>query len=108
MNVRLTAVSLLFIFLSCNTNDENNPSTVNTETTTTTDDDKTAVDTEAEKKALYKQSLACIALMNKLEEELNAAYAAGEAETARTIKTRIDSAATENAKIGQKLMALEK
>ena len=108
MNVKLTAVALLFILSSCNANNENDPSTVNTETTTTTDDDKTAVDTEAEKKELNKQSLACIALMNKLETDLNAAYTAGEAETARAIKTRIDSAATENAKIGQKLMALEK
>ncbi|MBK8495253.1 MAG: hypothetical protein IPL50_09610 [Chitinophagaceae bacterium] len=46
--------------------------------------------------------------MNKLEEEMNTVYAAGDAVTAKSIKARIDSAAMENVKIGQKLMALEK
>jgi len=107
MQTKLILVAVLVILLSCNANNENDTKTVNTETTTTTDDES-AVDTEAEKKALNEQSLACIALMNKLEPELNAAYANADTETARAIKARIDSTAIENVKIGQKLMALDK
>lgn len=108
MYIKLTAILFLFILLSCNANKESDTDTVNKETTTTTDDGKPAVDIEAQKKALNDQSRACIALMNALEPELNAAYAAGDAATAKAIKARIDSAAMENVKIGQKLMALEK
>ena len=46
--------------------------------------------------------------MNSLEVDKNAAVAAGNSELATTLQTSIDSVATENAKIGQKLMALEK
>ena len=91
----------MFILFSCNSNNESDTNSVSTETTTTTD-------IETQKKALNDQSRACIALMNALEPDMNAAYAAGDAVTANSIKTRIDSAATENAKIGQLLMALEK
>ena len=105
---KLTAILFLFILLSCNANKESDTNAVTTETTTGTDDEKSATDTETQKKALNEQSRACIALMNALEPEMNAAYAAGDAATAKAIKTRIDSAATENAKIGQLLMALEK
>jgi hypothetical protein len=107
--MKLATIAFLFLLLSCNNNDNADTKTVNTETTTSTDDDdKPGGDIESEKELLNKQSLACIALMNKLETEQNAAYAAGDAETARAIKMRIDSAARENVKIGQKLMALEK
>jgi hypothetical protein len=108
MYIKLTVTVFLFILLSCNGNTESDSKTVNTETTNTTDDDQTVVDIDAEKKALNEQSLACIALMNKLEVDQNAAYAAGDAATAAAIKARIDSAALENARIGQKLMALDK
>ena len=101
MYIKLTAILFLFILFSCNSNNKSDTNSVSTETTTTTD-------TEAQKKALNDQSRACIALMNALEPDMNAAYAAGDAATAQAIKTRIDSAATENAKIGQLLMALEK
>lgn len=106
MYIKLTAILFLFILLSCNANKESDTNAVSTETTT--DDEKSTTDTETQKKALNDQSRACIALMNALEPEMNAAYAAGDAVTAKAIKTRIDSAATENAKIGQLLMALEK
>ena len=108
MYIKPTAILLLSILLSCNANKESDTNAVTTETTTGTDDEKSATDTETQKKALNEQSRACIALMNALEPEMNAAYAAGDAATAKAIKTRIDSAATENAKIGQLLMALEK
>ncbi|MBL0056866.1 MAG: hypothetical protein IPP31_11945 [Chitinophagaceae bacterium] len=65
-------------------------------------------DIESQKKALNDQSKACIALMNKLEEEQNAAYASGDSDKALLLKARIDSAAMENVRIGQKLMALDK
>ncbi len=107
--MKLATIAFLFLLLSCNANDNTDTKTVETQTTTTTDDDdKPGGDIESEIKLLNEQSLACIALMNKLETEQNAAYAAGDAEIARMIKTRIDSAARENVKIGQKLMALEK
>ena len=105
--IKLTAFLFLFILLSCNANKESDTNAVSTETTTAKDDDNSSTDKEAQKKALNDQSRACIALMNNLEPEMNAAYAAGDAVTANAIKTRIDSAATENAKIGQLLMALE-
>lgn len=108
MYIKLTIAACLFILLSCNANKESDSNAVSTETTATTDDSNAQVDVEDQKKALNDQSRACIALMNALEVEQNAAYAAGDAATAGAIKIRIDSAATENAKIGQKLMALEK
>lgn len=109
MYIKLTAILFLSILLSCNSNNETETKASSTETTTATDDDaNSATDTEAQKKALNDQSRACIALMNALEPDMNAAYAAGDAATAKAIKTRIDSAATENAKIGQLLMVLEK
>lgn len=107
--MKLIAVLFISILLSCNSNNETDTKATSTETTSATDDDATpATDTEAQKKALNDQSKACIALMNALEPDMNAAYAAGDAATAIAIKARIDSAARENVKIGQKLMALDK
>ena len=108
MYIKLMAIVFLFILFSCNGNQENHSTDSKTETVTGTDDDMPALDIEAEKKLLNEQSRACIALMNKLEEEMNTAYAAGDAVAAKSIKASIDSAAMENVKIGQKLMALEK
>lgn len=104
----LTAILFAAILFSCNSNNDKGADTPATENIPATDDDNTTVDTEAQKKALNDQSKACIALMNSLEPEMNAAYAAGDAATAKAIKNRIDSAALENAKIGQQLMALDK
>lgn len=108
MYIKLTAILFLSFLLSCNAKQESDTKEVTTETTTGTDDENSVTDTEAQKKALNKQSLACIALMNALEPDMNAAYAAGDAATAKAIKARIDSAARENVMIGQKLMALDK
>jgi hypothetical protein len=108
MNIKLVAFAFLFFLFSCDTTDKKSSDAVKTETTTTTDDNKTGSDVEAQKKALNEQSKACIALMNSLEVDKNAAVAAGNSELASTLQASIDSAATENAKIGQKLMALEK
>ncbi len=102
MNIKFAAFAFLLFLFSCNGTDKNNTNNVNTETTTGTGD------VASQKEELNKQSRACIALMNSLEEDMNAANAAGNAYAAAALKTRIDSAATENAKIGQKLMALEK
>ena len=107
MNSKLLAFAFLFFLFSCNTNDKKSTDAVNTQTTTTTDDTNGG-DVEAQKKALNDQSKACIALMNSLEVDKNAAVAAGNSDLATTLQTSIDSAATENVKIGQKLMALEK
>lgn len=107
MYIKLTFIAFLFVLCSCNGNNDSQSTDTKTETTTTTDDEPEA-DIEAQKKSLNLQSKACIALMNKLEEDMNAAYAAGDAATAQALKASIDSAARENVLIGQKLMALEK
>lgn len=107
MHLKLTAITFLFFLLSCNTNKETNSKTPDTETSASTDDKKPATDVAAQKKALNEQSHACIALMNTLEVDQKAAYAAGNAEVANAIGARIDSAALENAKIGQQLIALD-
>jgi hypothetical protein len=108
MNMKLVALASLFFLFSCNTNDKKSSDAVKTETTTTTNDNTNSGDVDAQKKALNEQSKACIALMNSLEVDKNNAIAAGNAEAAKAFQASIDSAATENAKIGQKLMALEK
>ena len=105
MKIKTTAIAFMFVLFSCNVNNENEAKPASTETT---DDGTPTTDIEAQKKALNDQSKACIALMNRLEVEQNAAYAAGDAAAASNLKKRIDSAATENAKIGQQLMALDK
>lgn len=106
MYTKLLAFALLLFLFSCNDTESTTDDDVKTETTTKETD--ASGDVEAQKKALNDQSRACIALMNSLEVDMNAAYAAGNAEAARTLKARIDSAARENVLIGQKLMALEK
>lgn len=109
MHIKLTTLSLVFFLFSCNDAKENDSKPTDAPTTVSADDDdKPADDIAARKKALNEQSRACIALMNALEPEQNAAYAAGNAELARSIKARIDSAARENVRIGQQLMALDK
>lgn len=106
MNLKLPVFALLLFSFSCNDTDKTKTDDVKTEQTT--HDTNASADVVAQKEALNKQSRACIALMNSIEVDMNAAYAAGNAQLASTLKARIDSAATENAKIGQKLMALDK
>ena len=105
MKLKFIAFAFLICLFSCNGDDKKTTDKVNTETTT--DDHTSGNDIEAQKKALNQQSKACIALMNSLEQEMNAAYAAGNSEAGKALQARIDSAATENAKIGQQLMALD-
>ncbi len=109
MYIKLTTVAFLFFLLSCTDTKEKDTNQTETSTSVSSDDDdeKPAGGLEAQKAALNQQSKACIALMNKLEVEQNAAYAAGDAATAQLLKARIDSAARENVKIGQQLMALD-
>ena len=108
MYIKLTTIAFLFLLLSCTDNKEKDSNQTETSTSVSSDDDeKPAGDIEAQKALLNQQSKACIALMNKLEVDQNAAYAAGDVSTAQFIKARIDSAARENAKIGQQLMALD-
>lgn len=64
-------------------------------------------DKEKQAKELNEQSLKCIGLMNTLQSQKDAALASGDATGAEALGRRIDSAATENAKIGQKLMELQ-
>jgi DNA-binding ferritin-like protein len=104
MNIKIIAVAYLFFLLSCNDSEKKKIDQVNTNT----NNDQSSGDIESQKAALNKQSKACIALMNSLEEEKNTAQGSGDAVTASALQTRIDSAAKENVKIGQKLMALEK
>ena len=67
-----------------------------------------ANDSETQKKILNDQSLQCIAVMNSAEVSKDAAMQSGDAATAEKFQATIDSAAKENALIGQKLMELEK
>ena len=101
MYSKLIAMFSIFFLFSCNDGDKGKEA-VNEQT------ENASGDIESQKKALNDQSKACIALMNKLEEEQNAAYASGDSDKALLLKTRIDSAAMENVRIGQKLMALDK
>lgn len=107
MYSKLAAFALILFLFSCN-DTEKSTTDDDVKTETTTKETDASGDVEAQKEALNKQSRACIALMNSLEVDMNAAYAAGNAEAARVFKARIDSAARENVMIGQKLMALEK
>lgn len=106
MHLKLTVLALALFLFSCNDTDKTKTDEVKTEQTT--NDNNNSGDIETQKEALNKQSRACIALMNSLEVEMNAAYAAGNAQLASTLKASIDSAARENVMIGQKLMALDK
>lgn len=62
---------------------------------------------DAERKALNDESKKCIRAMNVFEEQMNSASQAGDAVAAGMFKKSMDSAARENALIGQKLMALD-
>ena len=103
MSTKLIAFAFVFFLMSCNSNKDSSPKAEGTETAA-----KSPADIAAEKKALNEQSLACIALMNSLEVKQQAAAASGDTASASSYRASIDSAAMENAKIGQKLMDLDK
>jgi hypothetical protein len=107
MNIKLLSVSLLLFLFSCNGTGTTKTDDVKTDTTKT-ETNSSGGEVQAQKDSLNKQSRACIALMNSLEDEKNAAITAGNTEAATALSARIDSAARENVLIGQKLMALEK
>ena len=64
-------------------------------------------DNDAAIKSLNEQSLKCISIMNQADAQKTAAVNAGDAATAQAMQKTIDSAALENAKIGQQLMKLQ-
>lgn len=98
--MKIISFAILLTFFSCNANDSKttNASVENSSSTGGSDD---------QKKQLTEQSRACIALMNSLENDLNAATASHDAQAAAAIQLRIDSTAKENVRIGQKLLALD-
>jgi len=64
-------------------------------------------DNEAAIKSLNEQSLKCISIMNQSDAQKTAAINRGDTAAASAMQKTIDSAALENAKIGQKLMGLQ-
>ena len=63
---------------------------------------------DSTKSSLNDQSLQCVAIMNKASDEKDAAIQAGDGQKAAACQVTMDSAARENALIGQKMMELEK
>ncbi len=100
MKITFMAFTILIFTLSCNTNAKTNNEKINNEKNQTENVD-------AQKKQLNEESLACISLMNSLAQDLNAANASHDIKSSSAIQLRIDSVAGENAKIGQKIMALD-
>ncbi len=100
MKIKLIALAFLIFTFSCNIKDKKNNYDTNNET-------NQSGNVNAQKKQLNEQSLACISLMNSLEQDLNAANASHNAKKSSAIQKSIDSLAEENIRIGQKLMTLE-
>ena len=100
MKIKLTAFAILLFTLSCNTKTKTN-------TDSTINDKNQTLNVDEQKKKLNDQSLACISLMNSLAQDLNAANGSHDVKRSSAIQLSIDSAALENVKIGQKLIALE-
>lgn len=100
MKIKLIAFVFLITIFSCNTNNNKANQSSNKEI-------NPSESVDVQKKKLNDQSLACISLMNSLELDLNSAQASHDLKTTLAIQKRIDSAAEENSKIGQKLMVLE-
>ncbi len=63
---------------------------------------------ESSLKALNERSLKCIAIMNEAEALKNSAIANGNTAEIASYQKTIDSAALENAKIGQEMMQMDK
>ncbi len=87
MTIKTTAIVLALFIASCN-------------------DSKTSVN-EAKIKSLNEQSLKCIAIMNEADAKKTAATTSGDAAGVTAAQKTIDSAAMENAKIGQQLTELQ-
>lgn len=87
MNIKTTVFALSMVLISCKAQTNNN---------------------EAALKELNEKSLKCIATMNQAENLMNAAIANGNTTDAAIYQKTIDSAALENAKIGQEMMQLDK
>lgn len=87
MNIKTTLFALSVVLISCKSQTNNN---------------------EAALKELNEKSLKCIATMNQAESLMNAAIANGNTADAAIYQKTIDSAARENAKIGQEMMQLDK
>ncbi len=85
MNIKTTAFGLFILMISCNEKKDNNQEAL---------------------KSLNEQSLKCIAIMNKAEAFKNQAISTNNTEEIAAYQKTIDSAARENAKIGQQIMAL--
>jgi hypothetical protein len=81
----ITAAALFLVLTSCNTGNNN----------------------EDEIKKLNEQSKQCISIMNKSDAQKTIAMNAGDNATVAAMQKTMDSAALENAKIGQQLMALQ-
>jgi len=106
--MRKTAAALaIILFFSCNNGGTSDKGVISDDKAVSSDDKGVTSGKEQQVKELNEQSLKCIRLMNSLEEQKDAAIASGDAATTTSLSQRIDSAATENAKIGQKLLELQ-
>jgi hypothetical protein len=86
MNIKTSIIMLSAIFASCKAVKSNN---------------------EAAIQSLNEQSLKCISIMNQADAKKTSALNAGDGVTASAMQRTMDSAALENAKIGQQLMTLQ-
>ncbi len=87
MKLKTTVFALSVMLISCKSQTNNN---------------------DAALKALNERSLKCIAIMNEAEALKNAAMANGNTADIASYQKTIDSAALENAKIGQEMMQMDK
>ena len=101
---RSVAAIFLLAVVSCNSNTADNKPAENKQQV---ENSSTGNSNQAQIEELNKQSMKCIALMNRLEEDQAAAQKTGDATAVAALQNSIDSAATENSKIGQKLMELQ-
>ena len=86
MTIKTTLFAVTVCFVSCNSKTDNNAATL---------------------KVLNEKSLKCIAIMNKADALKNDAITNGNTAEIVLYQKTIDSAALENAKIGQQMMLME-
>ncbi len=86
MIIKTTLFAVTILLVSCNSNTNNN---------------------EADLKSLNEKSLKCVAIMNKAEALQSEAITNGNKAEITMYQKTIDSAALENAKIGQQMMQME-
>ena len=104
---RIAAALAIILLCSCNSGRTSDKGVTSDDKGVISDDKGGTSDKENQVKELNEQSLKCIRLMNSLEEQKDAAIASGDAAGASELSQRIDSAAKENVKIGQKLLELQ-